>query len=485
MLNDYLLNVFRSFFRQNFGNSLIIKGKPGVGKTTFALELLNVVRSEVPVQYISTRTSDDPLILKFPWLQEVSTGKRSRNREVDELSAVSKKNLESLGRMIEEGRLSKGGRSEVQAGLIMNVEEVLPEVEYLYTFVDKNIRQNPLIVIDSIEALAEKYDLDPGLLFSIIQKDLVEGSGANLILVMESTGHNTLDYYSDGVVSMNYDLINNFLVRTVMIEKLRGQSIGSSPVYIYSLEEGRFHSFNRDQIVYPTTRIGEQPSSASSQLEVPLGNPEFEKLLETASGTMPVGSVVLVHRRGKSTSVDKIVNLFKNNLIKETVSQGRGVIDISSSNYESSRVLVQTLDPDWMSHYITAEKSDRQSPYIINMSGKTLLEDFPQEVIDFYLSSSQKPNVYIFSTDFLYFVYGSSFYGDLANLINSLRSSGLILIIADDEEYEKILHFSTYVIHLSDNFGYVSANSSPSESFLCTISTDGDKWPYIKLSIMV
>ena len=54
MLNDYLLSMFRSFFRQNYGNSLIIKGKPGAGKTSFALELLDTVRSEVPVHYIST-----------------------------------------------------------------------------------------------------------------------------------------------------------------------------------------------------------------------------------------------------------------------------------------------------------------------------------------------------------------------------------------------------------------------------------------------
>lgn len=485
MLNDYLLSLFRSFFRQNYGNSLIIKGKPGAGKTSFALELLNMVRQEVPIHYISTRASEDPLLIKFPWLQEISSGKRSRNRETEKLSEASKVNLESLEKMIEEGRLANGAHGEIQAGLVLNVEELLPELEFLYTFVDRNLSRNPIIVIDSIEALSEKYDIDSGLLFSIIQKDLVEGSGANVIVVMESEGENKLDYYSDGVVAMTYELFNNFLIRNVRIEKLRGVSIGSSPVYIYSLDEGRFHSFNRDTIRYPSTKISASSADIQSKLEVPFGNDGFDTLLEPGSSSIPVGSVLVVHRKGKSTSVDKYVNLIKNNLIKQTISEGRGVIDVSSSNYESSRILSQCIEPDWMMHYITAEKSDRQSPYIINLGGKSMIEDFPSEVIDFYLSSSQKPNIFIFSTDFLQFVYGPSFYGDLATIINSLRSSGIIMIIADDEEYEKILHFGTYVFHLTDSFGYVTVNSSPSAMYLCSIENDAEGWPTIKLSIMV
>lgn len=485
MLNDYLLSLFRSFFRQDYGNSLIIKGKPGAGKTSFALELLENVRKEVPVHYMSTRASEDPLVSKFPWLQELSSGKRSKNKEALQMSSAAKENLELLERMIEEGRVTKGNRGDMSHGLVLNVEELIPELEFLYSFIDQNINKSPLIVIDSIEALSEKYDIDAGLLFSIIQKDLVENSGANIIMVMENTGNSNLEYYADGVVAMAYDLIDNFLIRTVRIEKLRGVSIGSSPVYIYSLQDGRFHSFNRDAVVYPQERVNANTLPIESQLEVPFGNPDFDRVLETRANAIPTGSVVILHRMGKSTSVDKYVNLLKNNLIRETISHSRGVIDISSSNYESSRILVQSLDPDWMTHYITAEKSERQSPYIINMTGRTLMEDFPQEVVDFYLSASQKPHVYVFSTDYLSFVYGSSFYGDLANLINSLRSSGIIVIIADDEEYQKILHFATYVLHISDKFGYVAVNSTPSEMYLCSVAANKDGWPGINLSMLV
>ena len=64
-----------------------------------------------------------------------------------------------------------------------------------------------------------------------------------------------LDYYADGVVRMGYDYFNNFIIRTVTIEKLRGVSIGSSPIYLYSLDSGHFQSFKREQIVYPAQRM--------------------------------------------------------------------------------------------------------------------------------------------------------------------------------------------------------------------------------------
>ncbi len=485
MLNDVLLELFSKFFKQDFGNSLIIKGKPGAGKTTFALELLDSIRNEVPIYYLTTRFSEDPLLTKFPWLPDVTSGNRSRNREAVEMSEAFKGNLQILERMIEEGKLSLARNGERGNGLVLNIEELLPELESLYSFVDMNINKTPIIVVDSIEALAEKYEIDIKLLFSIIQKDLVEASGANIVLIMEQFADSPMEYYADGVVTMSYNLVDDFLVRTVILEKLRGVSIGSNPVYIYSLENGRFHSFNRNAITYPNTRIPFDLKNAESQLEVPFGNPEFAKLFETDTDDVALGSIVILHRMGNSTSVDRYVNLVKNNLIKRTLQESRGVIDITSGSNETSRTLLASLDPELMRYYITGEKSERSSPYIINMNGKAMGEDFPQEVIDFYTSNSQRPHVYIFSTDFLSFVYGNNFYGDLANIINLIRTSGIIVIIADDQEYQKIFHFANYVIHLNETFGYVTMTSDPSKLFVSTVELNKEGWPEIKLSMEV
>lgn len=483
MLNDALLGLLQEFFNQSYGSSLIIKGKPGAGKTTFVLEYLDKVREKTPIFYLTTRFSEDPLLSMFPWLNEVTLGSRARERNTVEMSESFRGNFKILEKMIEEGKLSQGtGRKA--SGLMMNIEELLPELNSLYSFVDININKSPLIVVDSIEALAEKYEINTQLLFTIIQKDLVESSGANIILIMEQFDNSTMEYYANGVVTTSYNIINGFLYRTVILEKLRGVSIGSNPIYIFSLEGGRFQSFNRIPIVYPKSRIQLKPSENPNKLSVPLGNKDLAKVLDLENDSLPIGSVIVLHRKGFSTAVDKYVNLIKNNLVKRTIADSRGVIDVSSGSNDTSRVLMGAIDPEFTKYYITAEKSERSSPYIINLSGSSLADDFPQEVIDFYTSNANSPYVFIFSTDFLSFIYHSKFYGDLSSIINNVRSSGIVVIIADDEEYKRIFHFANYVIHFEENFGYVTLYSDPSTLYVGTVDYNGN-WPELKLSVEV
>ncbi len=483
MLNDALLGLLQEFFNQSYGSSLIIKGKPGAGKTTFVLEYLDKVREKTPIFYLTTRFSEDPLLSMFPWLNEVTLGSRARERNTVEMSESFRGNFKILEKMIEEGKLSQGtGRKA--SGLMMNIEELLPELNSLYSFVDININKSPLIVVDSIEALAEKYEINTQLLFTIIQKDLVESSGANIILIMEQFDNSTMEYYANGVVTTSYNIINGFLYRTVILEKLMGVSIGSNPIYIFSLEGGRFQSFNRIPIVYPKSRIQLKPSENPNKLSVPLGNKDLAKVLDLENDSLPIGSVIVLHRKGFSTAVDKYVNLIKNNLVKRTIADSRGVIDVSSGSNDTSRVLMGAIDPEFTKYYITAEKSERSSPYIINLSGSSLADDFPQEVIDFYTSNANSPYVFIFSTDFLSFIYHSKFYGDLSSIINNVRSSGIVVIIADDEEYKRIFHFANYVIHFEENFGYVTLYSDPSTLYVGTVDYNGN-WPELKLSVEV
>ncbi|MFG1520104.1 MAG: gas vesicle protein GvpD P-loop domain-containing protein [Thermoplasmataceae archaeon] len=485
MLNDILLDIFNNFLKQPFGASLIIKGKPGSGKTTFALELIDTIRGTSPAYYITTRFSLDPLKNKFPWITDFASNTGEKNRQPGEMTEAFKDNFNRLEKMIEEGRVSKSFAVSGEPGLVMNIQEILPELETLYKFVSDNINKFPVVVVDSIEALAEKYDLDPSILFFVIQKDLVENSGANIIMIMEADKDTPLDYYADGVIKMNYSLTKNFLVRTVTIEKLRGVSIGSSPMYLYSLENGRFHSFNREVITYPTSRIKNVRKPEEKPFEVSLGIPELSKLLYTGTDKIPLGSVLMIHRETQSNSVDNYVNIIKNNIIKFNVSNGHGVVDATSSNYESSKIFVNTLDPEWLKHYVTVERTDKTSPFIINIGGKSMLEDLPRDILDYYLTNSKKPNVYIFSSDFLRFTYGESFFGDLLTIINSVRPSGIIIIIADDEEYKKIYHYAGYTIHVNDVNGYVMMNSNTSNLYVASIEKDSDKWPEIKLSIVV
>lgn len=485
MEKDSLLDLLKSFFRQDYGKSMVVKGSPGAGKTTFALEFLDHVRKETPVLYLSARFSDAPLEEHFPWLPEYSAkGTDASHITSSDFTNVISESLGRLEKMIEEGNISTQLNSH-DSGLVLNIRDLVPEIQTIYDFVDKNHSSSPIIVLDSIDALSEKYGIESATIFSVLHSDLVEGSGANIIVIMEERDNTKLEYFSDGVVSMDSQLKDNFIVRTLKIAKLRGMSTGSSPVWLYSLKGGRFLPFERGRIAYPENKIKTKVKSEDRSFDVPLGNASFAKLVEKEVDNVPLGYVIIFHRVNKSTSVDQSVNLVKNNLIKQTVLEGRGVIDATSSSYETSRVMVDTMDSDVLKHYITAERSKRSSSYVINLEGKSLVEDFPHEVIDFFMSSSSRPNVYLFSTDFLSFTYGNDFFGDLLNLINIIRMTGVIIIMADDEYYQKISHYANLTVHFRDYSGYVLLNSSEGSIFISSTNYTKDHWPETQLDEIV
>ncbi len=480
MKRDGLIGLLDQFFDQQYGRSLIIKGKPGAGKTTFALEYMETIMEKVPVCYLSARFSDESLQQTYPWLKDVSIRNLSSSLKGD-IGNVSTESLQKLERMIEEGKVSNG----MESGLILNLTDLLPEVRALYEFVDSNYGNEPLIVIDSIEALSEKYDINNLLLFSMIHSDLVEKSGAKLIVILEAKENQKLEYFSDGVISMDYSIEDDFLVRKSIVEKLRGVSLGTTPVYLYSLNNGRFSPLDQRQIIYPEKKVKIDKKSKREQFEVPLESDELQKLTKTGDNSVPLGSVIMLHRKGNSNVVNDVVNLVKNNLIKDAILDGRGVIDATSSSYETSRILVNSMDSDTMKHYITAEKSKRANSFVINLEGKSIVEDFPNDVIDFFMSSSSRPDLYFFSTDFLMFTYGPDFFGDLVNLINSIRPTGAIVIIADDDYYEKISHYSNFTMHFKEVSGYAVVNSAPKVFYVAIPEFSGEGWPSLAMHEMV
>ena len=60
--------VIQEFLSSLGGRSLIVKGAPGTGKTTFALEILNKYKKKQKVCYISSRVEERSLKKHIPWL---------------------------------------------------------------------------------------------------------------------------------------------------------------------------------------------------------------------------------------------------------------------------------------------------------------------------------------------------------------------------------------------------------------------------------
>src|SRR2546428_4543106 len=243
------------FFNAPGGHSLIVKGPAGTGKTTFALQLTETLGEVTTSHYLSSRVSDESLYRQFTWLKDrikpkvLQTGSKAPHD-----TKVARHALDQLEGKLEEGKEGEDedpeaiGAGEVKGNFLeVTLGFDLPELEDAYTFVDDRNPERSLVLIDSIDALAEHYGIPAGRLITVLQKDLVEGSKQNVLYVLESSGETRLDYLGDGVISLASPDPPGRRLRVLTIEKLRGQQIQQHR-YLYTLDGGRLTAFDiRDE----------------------------------------------------------------------------------------------------------------------------------------------------------------------------------------------------------------------------------------------
>ena len=261
------------FFRNPGGHSMIAKGSAGTGKTTFALQLTEELGGIATSFYMSTRVSDESLYNQFPWLRDrmkkaaMEIAGKQFSKTIDETPILkeagtdisfetrvrgdhraadgAKRRLERTELDKLEGRIEMGeegdetyakhGEGQVSDGtLVFDLGSDLPEIDMAYDAVEKNLPQKTLILIDSINALAERYGIHPSKLINTLQKDLVESAGASVVFILEDSGETKLDYLGDGVVLFQSREHAGRRLRVMTIEKLRGTGVRQHK-FLYTL----------------------------------------------------------------------------------------------------------------------------------------------------------------------------------------------------------------------------------------------------------
>ena len=244
-----------SFLSGRGGRSLIVKGGAGTGKTTFGLELLEKIGKPGQSYYLSTRVGDEALYRQFPWLK--ATEMRSRILDagklfLDTLKAQSKsvavelpeeeqrkisaarEVMKSFGE--ERGPPTRVDRTHLTALLKRNP---MPEVENIYSRIERALPEKSLLVIDSLEGVTHKYGLEMEEFVMALQKDLVEGSNTNVVMVLEKPEAGGIEYLVDGLLSFLREELDERRVRHMRLEKLRATAI-ARPRYAVTLAGGRF-----------------------------------------------------------------------------------------------------------------------------------------------------------------------------------------------------------------------------------------------------
>lgn len=211
----------RTFFKDEYGKTLLVKGTPGSGKTVFALTLLSTLKGNGA--YLSTRVDPDTLYIQYPWIKE----EISADNIIDATQS-------------ERERTTKMKEVTIRPLKYTNVPDFLKAV---YTRTEK--MANPIVIIDSWDAIAsytgyyeqkEREKLEHNLC------DFSRKTKTKIILLVEYTGQTALDYLVDGVIVVENDMYEERRLRRMIMQKLRGCQI-TNPVRLFSLNNGMFKSF--------------------------------------------------------------------------------------------------------------------------------------------------------------------------------------------------------------------------------------------------
>jgi len=341
-----------AFLSGKGGRSLIVKGGAGTGKTTFGLELLERVGKPSRSYYLSTRVGDEALYRQFPWLKNsemrtrvldaaklfldtINAGGKSSEKPLPESEQrkirAGKEVLGTFGQ--ERGPPTRVDRTHLQALL---QRSPMPEVENVYTRIERALPEKSLLVIDSLEGVTHKYGLEMEEFVMALQKDLVEGSSTDVVMILEKPEAGGIEYLVDGLISINREELDERRVRHLRLEKLRATNIGRAR-YAVTLNGGRFEALG---IADRTSGLA--PTGAWKPIVDPdrfysTGIPDFDTLL---GGGFRRGSFN-AFEVDVNVGIDDYYMLFTPTFLN-FLSQGRGIIAVLAAG-ESPDKLRETL----------------------------------------------------------------------------------------------------------------------------------------------
>jgi archaellum biogenesis ATPase FlaH len=306
----------KEFFRVESGQTLLIKGLPGTGKTTLALEIMNSLCEDRNGMYISTRVDPRRLYATNPWIEEVIPPKNVVN-------ATQTKLLESL------------------KGMGKDVSNYYAVLDFFKVFFDEaEEMDNPMIIIDSWDAVLNYTAQVIGGAQHSFEQNICEFArdlDTHLIFVSEFASIMPLDYIVDGVVTMEQFRLSDHAegnmrtryVRQIRLDKLRGVEIGQK-TYTATLHNGRFRFFEPYR-EHKDARIGSDGMRVPDPSEdrISTGIPDLDEVI----GGLRYGSCnVLEIDHGVGKRYYQLLTALASNAIKN----GRGVFILPSIGYQLS-----------------------------------------------------------------------------------------------------------------------------------------------------
>ncbi len=199
-------------------STFLVKGNPGSGKSTFALELL---RSRGKGTYVSTRVSKEKIAGQNPQVEMVVIGDQERGLLVGGQSIDAKDyRLATASSVLS---LVMGKTREGRGGII---------------------------ILDSWDSIAKEIDPIERLKVEKTLVAVAESNDLKIGFISEEPSLTTTDYLVDAVAELTSSINHGERTRTLEIKKLRGQEI-KRPVRFFTLKDGRFAICPETRVMFP------------------------------------------------------------------------------------------------------------------------------------------------------------------------------------------------------------------------------------------
>lgn len=416
--NAPLPREIREFFTQRMGHSLILRGPPGTGKTTFALEAIEALSNEMEGMYLPTRISDDALRSSFPWLKESTAEGEDTGTACP---PTRRAGLISL-------RVGARGSLEGMPGkLKVSIGKELADIEEIYRKVEEHLPKRTLLVIDSFDGLAEKVEMASPRLFGAMHKDVVEGLGANLICILENPALD-MEYLGDGVVRLGMSEKDGRRWREMELVKLRGCEI-QQPRYLYTLKGGRFGLIENWSDT-PQNLLRGWVAIPDTDDKVSTGIMDLDRVL---GGGLEKGTVVMIEV-GKDIPIT-VMQGIEACLACNFASLGRGVIWLPQRNESgegSKKRLVRTLGSETFDSLVrilekTMEVGEAPA-FSIKLEGKDASSDLRMAGLRYALQGAGRPLLLLLGFDTLESLYGPQVMDQLSDLLAAVKKAEHVFI---------------------------------------------------------
>jgi KaiC/GvpD/RAD55 family RecA-like ATPase len=411
------------FFMNPGGHSLILRGNAGTGKTTFALQTIEDLAQIENSFYFSMRVSDHSLITQFPWLTEKlmpACGTAEQKKE-----DVVGKHRTGLSKLKGLGMQSIGTAKKEMSVMI---GKDLGDLEHVYDVVEGTFPARSLIIIDSIDAMAERYSMSCASLLTAIQKDLVEGYGSNVLFVLENN-EPKLDYLGDGVIILGLADHQLRRIREIDILKLRGVEI-AQPKYLFTLKTSRIQTFANlweNEVKHQDQWKPVQDVTG----KVSFGLTDLDRLMR---GGMEKGSMTLIELgHGIPTAISGVL---ERSLVANFISLNRGVFWLptrKTSAEAAKNQMIGSLTKEQFEKSVRIPELAAQmevvgAPYVMPVEGSSPASDYKWKSISYALGNAESPMLSLIGFDSLESIYGDKVMDQIPDHLAAIKRNNGIFV---------------------------------------------------------